>query len=176
MKIFQLQTFQKLIRENSQFGYNGKFMGIDFGLKHVGIAISDNLRENSFPFSTYERRRGYGLKYEMDHANKYFSNICSENQIIGVVVGFPLLENNELSPMCNTVVQYVQRLEMSNKFLVDAEPICTFWSEYRSTTKSRAIMRSFSNRVSVIKKHKDQMAASIILQSFLDHHNGVNLS
>eukprot|EP00981_Chlorochromonas_danica_P002681 scaffold525_cov170-Ochromonas_danica.AAC.5 len=52
--------------------------------------------------------------------------------------------------------------------------ICTFWDERNSTVGARRLVKDMmlSSRRTVMLKYKDSLAASLILQGFLEHGNG----
>lgn len=94
-------------------------------------------------------------------------NLSSERKIAGFVVGLPLFETGELTPLSREIMELVEKLSVISDLNND-ECMCTFWNECNTTVRARSIISKFSRRRSVLVKNKDTVAASIILQSYLD--------
>jgi len=132
-----------------------RILSIDFGIKRIGLAVSDPLRIFAFPFKT------------LNNDNKFFNELTKliENQnVVKVVLGFPDNENLSTNEIKKKILLLKQRIEKLNVEVI-------LWDEsFTSVIASERIMQS------VTKKSKrrdkgliDQQAAAIILQEYLDN-------
>ena len=99
----------------------------------------------------------------------------------GVVIGFPLHPvTKEITPLCVDILKILSLSSMlrcksasfSSSSLSDFPIPCTLWSEYNTTVNARRSIRSFHNKnVRTFIENKDRVAASFILQHFLECNN-----
>lgn len=138
---------------------NNRLLGIDYGLKHTGVAISDSTWIIASPL----------LTIQSDSRQKTIAKIqeiLSQHNIAAIIFGYPINMNGSEGPQCQKVKNFAEFLATH----IDI-PI-TFWDERWSTT---AITRTMIEADLSRKRQKevvDKMAASFILQGFLDHLNG----
>ncbi|MXU65464.1 Holliday junction resolvase RuvX [Oceanomicrobium pacificus] len=129
--------------------------GLDFGEKTIGIAVSDRLRQVASPLETIRRK-----KFGVDSAA--LLSILSHREIGGLVLGLPLNMDGSEGPRCQSTRAFARNLSG-----VTDLPI-TFWDERLSTVAAeRALLEADTSRrrrAEVI----DHVAASFILQGFLD--------
>lgn len=159
MKILNLQTFNRLVLHNHNTRMF-KLIGLDIGKKHIGIAITDELKSIAFPFECYERK--YNEDAYFSHASTYFSKLIQDHKICGIIVGFPIMDDGKAATLCNDIINFIQHLQIT-------EIPSTMWNENGSTVAARSYSRQFSNRKTVFVKNKDSLAASFILQSYLNY-------
>ena len=81
--------------------YTKKFIAIDYGLKHIGMAISDPSNIISVPYGTFTET----LLFE-----KIIEIITNEN-VHGVVIGKPYHLDGSLSEMVNKVEIFAEKIE-----------------------------------------------------------------
>ena len=133
-----------------------RYLGLDLGSRTLGIAVSD---KQGIIASNYKTIR-HNEEYEMllDEVVK----LIDELEIDGVVLGFPKNMNNTIGPKGELSLEFKEKLEkMIN--------IPVYLQDERLSTKSATDMLiagnvSRKNR----KKVVDSVAATIILQTFLD--------
>ena len=133
-----------------------RYLGLDLGTKTIGLAISD---KTGLIASSYK---------VLHHDNNPTSclndliNIIEEEQIGGLVLGLPKNMNNTLGDRALATLQFKDFLEANIKLPVYLE-------DERLTTKS-AEYYLIEGNTSRKKRKKviDKVAATIILQSFLD--------
>jgi putative Holliday junction resolvase len=131
-------------------------MGLDFGSKTLGIAISDSTETIASSYNV--------LKYN-DNYTSLFENIkkiIEELKIGNIVLGLPKNMNNTMGERANKTLEFKENLEeyLGIKIILEDE---------RVTTKeaNRVLIEADMSR----KKRKgvvDAVAASFILQSYLD--------
>lgn len=133
----------------------GRLLGIDVGTKRLGLAISDATRLIANPKTIIKRQSN--LK---DFAK--IQEIIEQNQIVGIVVGMPV--NMDGSPIAMT--EFAKKFsENLDEFLAKKLPIF-FADERLSSYEARQITSSeafYQN-----KEFDDDIAASVILQDFID--------
>lgn len=123
-------------------------MGIDYGTKRVGIALSDEGGTMAFP---------YGILENTKHLLGEVKAICSKEHVEVVVVGESL--NYEGKP--NSVMEHIDQFATSLRAETGL-PIA-HQQEFLSTQQARFFQTE--------KVHVDDSAATIILQSYLDRIN-----
>ena len=133
-----------------------RLLGIDHGEKNIGIALSDTRRKIATPHKTLYSK---GVRQDAQ-AIVY---LIEEFDIGGVVIGFPLHMNGTEGERCQAVRTYAREL-----CLVDSTPIF-FWDERLSTKAVTDFMIDGDLSRKKRQKMVDKVAASLILQSVLDH-------
>ena len=80
-----------------------RFIGIDFGMSKVGLAISDPSRIISMPLKVLRYKNSKNLIYDLQA-------IALENNVDTFVVGYPLNMNNEKNEMTSLVENFKDEL------------------------------------------------------------------
>lgn len=132
-----------------------KYLSIDLGEKRIGIATSDTKGIIAQPVSVITR------KSDKESILK-IKSICDENKIEAIVLGIPLSGNEETQRRFRSFAKKVETM---------IELSVHLWDETFSTKQAQNML-AFSGIRNTGKKtldHKDDVAAAIILQEFLDH-------
>lgn len=133
----------------------GALMGLDFGDKTIGVAVSDGLRSVASPLETVRRK-----KFTVDAAR--LQEIIAHRAICGIVLGLPRNMDGSEGPRCQKTRAFARNFARLSDL-----PI-TYWDERLSTVAAeRALLEadaSRARRAEVI----DNIAASYILQGALD--------
>ena len=146
-------TSPKLFIE--QFNTLQTVLGLDFGDKTIGIAVSDKTYNIASPIKTIKRK-----SIEKDIIE--LSNIFQEYNVGGVVIGLPLSLNGEENERTKKVRDFASQIVKLHNLKV------TFFDERYSSDVIFKELRKHSLSITKIKKKIDQQAASYILQGFLD--------
>ena len=121
-----------------------KYLGIDFGTKRVGLALSDESGEFAFPKEIVP----------FDKAQHRIVALCKEEAIGGIVFGASLATNEEENEVHTTAKRFADRLfELTNLPLFFEREDFSSVEAHRFQTTAGA---------------RDDSAAAIILQRFLD--------
>jgi putative Holliday junction resolvase len=131
------------------------FIGIDFGERRVGIAVSDPDGTIALPLLVLE---GLGQKQLISE----IARICGEYEVQELVVGLPINMDGTRGAMAETVEAFAGRLRATLSV-----PVRT-WDERLST---RLVERTLLDADLSRKKRKavrDKLAAQVILQGYLD--------
>jgi putative Holliday junction resolvase len=134
-----------------------RYMGLDLGSKTVGVSIS----ESGIIASTLTTIRFTENNYE--EAAIRVLELISTNKIDVVVLGLPKHMNNDIGIRGEISKQFKMRLEK------DTTSTIVLWDERLSTKTAKMTMIQGSQRRSVQKEKKDELAAVIILQNYLDY-------
>jgi len=135
-----------------------RIMGLDYGDKTIGVAVSDEFGWTGQGVETI--RRG---KPEQDMER--LRQLVEQYGVTEIVVGLPKNMNNTIGPRGEICIAFSQTLQETLKLPVK------LWDERLSTVSAqRALLAADVGR----KKRKqviDKMAAAIILQNYLDAHS-----
>ncbi len=124
---------------------NMKFLGVDYGDKRVGIAVSDEGGVFAFPRAVLPN-----TKKIFDEIKK----ICAEEKIEKIIVGVPVSFSGGQSAQARKTLEFAEALKQYIAIPIEKE------NEIFST-KSALNMGAGKEKI-------DQSAAAIILQSYLD--------
>jgi putative Holliday junction resolvase len=131
-------------------------MGIDYGLKRIGIAMTDFLRIIANPFDTV---KNVSLK---KNALKILE-IAKNNGVSVIVLGLPLNMNGTEGGMAETVRKFIEEI----KFLSDIE-VTTVDERLTTVQAERMLIEEADISREKRKNLKDKVAAALILQTYLD--------
>lgn len=132
-----------------------RIMGIDYGEKRFGIALSDPLGITAQGLPTIERT-------SIQEDIKKIINIIQEKEVQEIVVGLPKHLNNTLGDKAKEVLNFIDTLKKHINI-----PIKTFDERFSTVRANRAMLEGDLSR----KKRKervDMIAAQLILQGYLD--------
>jgi putative Holliday junction resolvase len=131
-------------------------MGIDYGLKRIGIAMTDFLRITASPFDTI---KSVSLKKNV----LKILEIAKNNDVSVIVLGLPLNMNGTEGAMAETVREFIEEV----KFLSDIEVI-TVDERLTTVQTERMLIEEADISRKMRKGLKDKIAAALILQMYLD--------
>jgi putative Holliday junction resolvase len=143
--------------DKGDFSIKGRVMGLDLGGKRIGIAISDPTRTIAQSYGVL-KRGSRQLDFER------YARIIEEQKITLLVVGLPLMLSGEDSETTRWVRDYTADLRQHIDIPVE------FWDESLSTVQAEASLRLLGKRGKKARQQVDAVAATIILQGFLDAH------
>ena len=132
-----------------------KIIGLDIGKKRIGISISDIMGLIAHPVETIQRE-------PESIAIEKIKKICKENNVKKIVAGLPKNMNNTIGFKGELAYQFKKMLELK----INMEVILV---DERLTTKeaNNLLIKNDTSRKKR-KKVVDSIAATIILQSYLD--------
>jgi putative Holliday junction resolvase len=134
---------------------SGKLLGLDLGTKTIGVAVSDGLRMTATPLETIQR-----TKFTNDAAR--LIELIEENVAVALVLGLPLNMDGSEGPRVQSTRAFARNL--APKTLL---PIL-FWDERLSTAAVNRMLIEADTRRDRRAEVVDKLAASYILQGFLD--------
>jgi putative Holliday junction resolvase len=130
-------------------------LGVDLGEVRTGIAVSDDLRMLAHPLETIESASANKVAQRVQ-------KIVAEKQVDCVVVGLPRQMNGTLGPAAKNAQRFVEKL----RSLVCCDVVT--WDERLSTVAAERALRDAGRKTRDTRNIRDQVAAQIILQSYLD--------
>ena len=141
-----------------QFNTLQTLSGLDFGDKTIGIAISDKTHTIATPVMTLQRK---GIKKDIKELTKLFK----KHNVGGVVLGLPLSLNGNENERTQKVKIFANHIEKITNLKV------AFYDERFSSDVVFKQLRNTKLSISKIKKKLNHLAATYILQGFLDIAN-----
>jgi putative Holliday junction resolvase len=133
----------------------GKLLGLDLGTKTIGVAVSDGMRYTATPLETIKR-----TKFTAD-ANRLLE-LVAENAVVAFVLGLPLNMDGSEGPRVQSTRAFARSLAQKTPL-----PIL-FWDERLSTSAVTRMLIEADTRRDKRAAVVDKLAASYILQGFLD--------
>ncbi len=135
-----------------------KIMGLDYGSVTVGVAISDSMLLTAQPVEVIKRKREDKLRQTLARIEQ----LAAENEVERIVLGFPKNMNNSEG-------ERVQRTkEFMDKLIARTGLEVVLWDERLSTVSAMDVLKEAGVRRENRKEYVDKMAASLILQGYLD--------
>lgn len=135
-----------------------RILGIDYGTKRVGIAISDAMAMIATPVSVESVS-------SMDEAIAVVTRIARERGVAKVVVGLPINMDGTLGPMALEAREFSHRLRDRCGLPVEST------DERLSTSLVERMLVSADVSRGRRKEVRDKLAAQVILQGYLDSHS-----
>jgi len=128
-------------------------LGLDFGRARIGVAISDELQLLAHPLETIQANQQPAAR---------IAEIVRERKIDHVVAGIPKRMNGQIGPAATEVLELVERLR--------AVLLCRIvtWDERLTTVAAHRALRDAGKKTRHTRGYVDQVAAQMILQSYLD--------
>lgn len=150
-----MTIFYDLKNTNQVIKQGGRLLAIDVGTKRLGIAISDGSRLIASP-KTIIKRQGNLKDFEK------IKELLQEYQVVGIIIGVPINMDGSPCAMTDFSIKFSENFD---EFLEKKFPIF-FCDERLTSFEAREINNSIISRKK--DQHCDDIAASIILQGFLD--------
>jgi putative Holliday junction resolvase len=132
-----------------------RILGIDYGDRSIGLAISDKL------FITAHAIGRYQVKNKKADA-LYFKDLVKKHQVSKIVIGLPLQMDGSEGTRVEKTREFARWLE---KIL--GLPVL-FWDERLTTRQAMQVLQQQKINGRKKKKLKDQVAATIILSNYLE--------
>ena len=131
----------------------GRLLGIDFGEKRIGLALSDPLLTFAYSLDTFQNDKNFWKRFE---------DIIRQNDVHKIVIGMPNEDRNE--KLATAVKSFKKKIE--DIFHLE---VITWNEEYTSVIAKQKIIQSISKK----KRRRDKglidkFSAAVILQEYLD--------
>ena len=138
-----------------------RLMGLDYGSKTVGVAVSDPLGLTAQGVETVWRKQENKLRQTMARIEE----LISEYQVERIVLGYPKNMNNTVGDRAEKSLELKETLERRTGLPV------VMWDERLTTAEAERTLMETGVRRENRKQFLDQMAAVLILQGYLDRMN-----
>ena len=130
-------------------------MALDVGGRRIGVALSDTMRVIASPLTTLRAEPRARALAEL-------AKLIRDYEVVELVVGLPLTLSGEVGPQAKLVQMFAEELARTI-----AVPVRLF-DERLTTVAAERMMLDLGMKPEQRKARIDQLAASIILQDFLD--------
>ena len=135
-----------------------RIMGLDYGSKTVGVAISDSLGITAQGIETIERKEENKLRQTLARIEA----LVKEYEVEKIVLGFPKNMNNTIGERAEKSLELKEKLERRIGVPV------IMWDDRLTTVEAERTLIESKVRRENRKKYVDKIAAVFILQGYLD--------
>ena len=138
-----------------------RIMGLDFGSRTVGVAISDSLLLTAQGVEIIRRKEENKLRQTLARIEE----LIVENEVEEIVLGLPKNMNDTEGVRVELTKEFKEKLERRTGLPV------IFWDERLTTVAADKTMMEAGIRREHRKEYVDMIAATFILQGYLDRKN-----
>ena len=135
-----------------------RILGLDYGSKTVGVAVSDPLKFTAQTVETIVRKEENKLRRTLARIEE----LVEEYEVESIVLGLPKNMNNSLGDRAEKTMEFKSMVERRTGLPV------VLWDERLSTVAAERTLMESGVRREHRKEFVDQIAASFILQGYLD--------
>ena len=135
-----------------------RILGLDYGSKTVGVAVSDPLGLTAQSVETIWRKQENKLRQTLARIEE----LAAEYQAEKIVLGLPKNMNNTIGERAEKTLEFREMLERRTGLPV------VMWDERLTTVEAERTLIEASVRRENRKQYLDQLAAVFILQGYLD--------
>lgn len=134
----------------------GRVLGVDYGEARIGLALSDKMRMVATPLETVD-----GKSQKL--ATRRIRELMTEHEVGEVVVGLPLHMNGDFGVLAEAATAFGEKLKAQVPGL-----LVHYQDERMSSAEAERTLRLGEAKASRRKQMRDQLAAQLILQSWMD--------
>jgi len=135
-----------------------RYLGVDYGRKRIGLALSDEGEILASPLPIYEQKRP-------GNVIPFLDSLAVKHDIGGFVVGLPKNMDDSLGPMAQEVLRFASELRELTK-----RPVIMI-DERRTSAEAEQILVAADRSRKKRRKVQDSVAAVLILQRYLDQQH-----
>jgi|SRR6516225_8730242 putative Holliday junction resolvase len=128
-------------------------LALDFGQVRIGVAISDELQLLAHPLETIPAK---------ERPESRIAKIVHDKNVDHVVAGVPRQMNGQIGTAATEALRFVEKLRA-----ILPCPVVT-WDERLTTAAAHRALRDAGKKTRHTRGYVDQVAAQMILQSYLD--------
>ncbi len=133
----------------------GRLLGLDYGVKRVGLAVCDPDRIIASPLITYERIDG-------DSDAAFYRKLMIDERIAGVIVGLPVHTDGRVG------VKAIEARAYGTWLAAITDLPVRYWDERFSTALAESALWNAGLTHAKRKQRRDRVAAQMILQAYID--------
>ncbi|HDI11737.1 MAG TPA: Holliday junction resolvase RuvX [Candidatus Acetothermia bacterium] len=136
-----------------------RVMGLDVGEKRIGIALSDET-------GTIAQGKGIYRRRTLEEDTKHLAEKVQEWGVVRIVVGLPLNMDGTEGKQARTVREFARALGEAAGIPVE------LWDERLTSAEAERVLLEADLSRRKRRRMRDELAAVLILQSWLDAHRG----
>ena len=140
---------------------SGRILGLDYGSKTVGVALSDELLITARSLEIIRRDKESKIRKTLARIDE----LIEEYDVGLIVLGLPKNMNNTLGERVEKTYEFKEALEKRTKLEV------ILWDERLTTVSADKLMMEAGVRRENRKDYVDSIAATFILQGYLDNRS-----
>ena len=142
-----------------------RILGLDYGSKTVGVAVSDPLGLTAQGVEIIRRKSENKMRQPLARIEE----LAKEYQVEKIVLGFPKNMNNTLGDRAEKSLELKETLERRTGLEI------VMWDERLTTVSANRVLMETGVRRENRKEHVDEIAAIFILQGYLDYLHNQNV-
>lgn len=151
------EKFYKIINSDECY----KILGLDVSKNRIGVAIFSNASSMAFPVSTITR-----MNFKKDIAS--IVELIKTNNAFGTVIGLPINLNCAITESTEIVLNFAEKLKQQGI-------VIALHDERFTTSFANTLLQNAKSSKKHMSKIKDQIAARLILESFVGMIKNNNL-
>ena len=136
----------------------GRVLAVDPGDQRIGLAVSDPSGTIANPLRVIQH-----FSRNVDAA--FIAQIAGEEGVVRIIVGLPLDDEGRFGPRARKAERLAEAIRQQSKLPIE------LWDESLSTREAVEARRQMGARRERRSGHLDELAATILLQSYLDAHS-----
>jgi putative Holliday junction resolvase len=140
----------------------GRILALDLGSRRIGLAVTDELGITAQGIDTLERSN---KRRDLERLR----TLISQYGVAEIVVGHPVHMSGDPSPRSRQAAEFAEQLRHEFKLPVH------LWDERLTSTEANRLLRENQASLRQRKQAVDRMAATLILQSFLESRQAAPL-
>lgn len=146
---------------------NKKALGIDFGLKRIGMSLSDDTQTIAFPLK-------YILNDSLKKTISELKTIIEEENVGLLVIGMPVGLKGKKTEISVKISEFIENLQEKLKEKIgEGLKIAVYDERFSSVQAQRSLIDQNVKR-NKRKEKIDSIASTFILQSYLDRQKNIN--
>lgn len=133
-----------------------RVLAIDFGLRRIGLAVSDALGITAQGLPTLERT---AIRKDIE----YIRALAEEYSVQKIIVGNPIASTGSATAMSRNAEEFAKKLQSRLDCPVE------LWDERLTSVEANRMLRSAGLSIGKRQRAVDRVAAVLLLQNYLDH-------
>ena len=147
----------------------GRLLGLDYGSKTTGVAMTDPMQLIASPLETIKREKEGKLRPTL----RRITELAADNDVERIILGYPLNMDDTRGERAEKTEAFKELLE--HRLEADGLSIpVTLWDERLSTIDADEVLAEAEIAAADRKQYIDKIAAALILKDYLK--NGKNRS
>ena len=144
----------------------GRLLGLDYGSKTTGVAMSDPMQLIASPLETIKREKEGKLRPTL----RRITELAAENDVERIILGYPLNMDDTRGERVEKTEAFKELLE--HRLEADGLSIpVTLWDERLSTIDADEVLAEAEVAAADRKQYIDKIAAALILEDYLKNGN-----